>query len=137
MKVSRTCSRVDLEYWIKIFSLPPPTNFTFYFGNDGHCFSCSKTRCCRCPLLTAAILLMLCSTGCPVLLRFKEIGNTTQYLNAQEGRNLSKFKVSAIIFRLLEQKRAFNAPLLNLKIKTYFSFLMFPTKFKTTVESST
>lgn len=35
------------------------------------------------------------------LIMFQEIGNATWYLNAQEGRSLSEFKVSAIIFRLL------------------------------------
>lgn len=66
-------SQLDLRQSMQILILnpfPPPTDFTL-FRNGGHCFNSSKTRCCRCPLLTDAILLMLCSTRCPVLLCFK------------------------------------------------------------------
>lgn len=70
-EVSRTWSRV-CRYWFWILDQNPLLlpDFTV-FRNAGHCFNSSKTGCCRCPVLTAAILLMLCSTGCPVLLRFK------------------------------------------------------------------
>lgn len=69
-------SQQDLKQSMQILILNPGPespllpNFTF-FSNAGHCFNSSNTGCCRCPILTAAILLMLCSTGCPVLLCFK------------------------------------------------------------------
>lgn len=60
------------------------------------------------------------------LIMFQDIENATQYLKALEGRSLSKFTVSAIIFSLLEKERAFNAPLHKVfDLKTCFSFLNF------------
>lgn len=65
-EASRARSRL-CRYWFWILgqnlSLFPNSMF---FRNTGHHFNSCKTGCGRCLALTAAILLMLCSTGCPL-----------------------------------------------------------------------